>query len=64
MEEIQLKVAEAIQKDVGKGIMRIDFKIIDDITVSPRDIVEITDKKSTAAIATSACPCTNFNTFS
>jgi transitional endoplasmic reticulum ATPase len=56
MKEVQLKVAEAVQKDVGKGIVRIDTKIMDDIGVSPGDIVEIIDKKSTAAIATSAYP--------
>lgn len=54
MEGNKLKVAEAIQKDVGRGIVRIDPGVLANIQAVPGDIVEISDKKSTAAIAAGA----------
>ncbi len=48
--ELQLKVAEATQRDVGKGIVRIDTNAMDRHGIASGDIVEITGKKSTAAI--------------
>lgn len=46
--EIELKVAEALQNDVGRGIVRIDSKSAKRIDVSTGDIVEIAGPKTTA----------------
>ncbi|MFQ5815497.1 MAG: CDC48 family AAA ATPase [Candidatus Hydrothermarchaeaceae archaeon] len=48
--EIELKVAEALQNDVGRGIVRLDTKTRDKLGISTGDIVEIVGKKSTGAI--------------
>ena len=51
-EEITLKVAEAIsQKDIGQGIARIDPKIMDELNLHERDLIEINGEKKTVAIA-------------
>ena len=50
-EEAQLRVAEAIQRDVGRGIVRIDSNIMDELGIIPGDIVEVEGKRSTGAIA-------------
>jgi transitional endoplasmic reticulum ATPase len=52
--EIQLKVAEAMQGDVGKGIVRIDPAILEKLEVSQGEFVEVIGKKSTAAVAVRA----------
>ena len=49
--EIQLRVAEALQNDVGRGIVRIDPDVMDQLGLSSGDIVEIEGKKSTGAMA-------------
>ena len=51
MEEhiVELKVAEALQNDVGRGIVRIDSESAKNIDVTTGDIVEISGNKSTAA---------------
>nr|MDO8046234.1 AAA family ATPase [Candidatus Baldrarchaeota archaeon] len=49
--EIQLRVAEALQNDVGRGIVRIDPEVMDQLGLSSGDIVEIEGKKSTGAMA-------------
>ncbi|WP_456475704.1 CDC48 family AAA ATPase [Candidatus Pyrohabitans sp.] len=49
--EAQLRVAEAIQRDVGRGIVRIDSNIMDELGIIPGDIVEVEGKRSTGAIA-------------
>ncbi len=54
--EIQLKVAEALQNDVGRGIVRLDLKSAKELGVSTGDIVEITGTKSTAAIVWQSHP--------
>ena len=41
MVEKKLKVAEAIQDDVNKGIVRVDSSFMHSIGVRPGDIVEI-----------------------
>ncbi|MBU0761787.1 MAG: CDC48 family AAA ATPase, partial [Candidatus Altiarchaeota archaeon] len=46
---IDLRVAEALQNDVGRGIVRIDSESAETIGVTTGDIVEITGRKSTAA---------------
>ncbi|MCD6575947.1 MAG: CDC48 family AAA ATPase [Nanoarchaeota archaeon] len=53
---IKLKVAEAMQDDVGKGIVRIDTSVMKKIGVSPGDVVEITGEKTTVAIVDRAYP--------
>src|SRR3989344_6211232 len=54
--EIKLKVAEAIQDDVGKGIVRIDSQIMKEIGIQQGMIVEIAGSKRTVAIAGRAFP--------
>ncbi|MFC1690653.1 CDC48 family AAA ATPase [Nanoarchaeota archaeon] len=54
--EISLKVAEAIQDDVNKGIVRIDTSIMQNIDVRPGDIVEITGERPTVAMVDRAYP--------
>lgn len=54
--EISLKVVEASQNDVGRGVCRIDSDARKAMEISPGDIVEIVGTKSTAAIALRAHP--------
>lgn len=56
MNEIKLKVAEAIQDDVNKGIVRIDSGFMQQGGIRPGDIVQITGEKATVAIADRAYP--------
>ena len=53
---IKLKVAEAIQDDVNKGIVRIDNNFMQQIGVRVGDIVEIEGERKTVAIADRAYP--------
>jgi len=55
-EGIELKVAEALQNDVGRGIVRIDSRARKLLNVTTGDIVEIKGKKSTAAVVWQAHP--------
>src|SRR3989338_686206 len=54
--ELKLKVAEAIQDDVNKGIVRIDSSFLNSIGVRPGDIVELEGERQTVAIADRAYP--------
>src|SRR3989344_4696849 len=54
--EIKLKVAEAIQDDVNKGIVRIDSSFLSEISVRPGEIVELEGERKTVAIADRAYP--------
>nr|WP_319374375.1 CDC48 family AAA ATPase [uncultured Methanobacterium sp.] len=54
--EIELRVAEALQQDVGKGMVRIDHELMTKIGASPGDIVEIIGKRNTGAIAGNSYP--------
>ncbi len=54
--ELKLKVAEAIQDDVNKGIVRIDSSFLNEVDVRPGDIVEIEGERKTVAIADRAYP--------
>lgn len=56
MAEVKLKVAEAIQDDVNKGIVRIDSSFMREIGVRPGDIVEIEASRKTVAIVDRAYP--------
>jgi len=54
--EIKLKVAEAIQDDVHKGIVRVDSSFMREIDARPGDIVEIEGSRKTVAIVDRAYP--------
>ncbi|MBU2561681.1 MAG: CDC48 family AAA ATPase [Nanoarchaeota archaeon] len=54
--EINLKVAEAIQDDVNKGIVRIDSSLMHQINVRSGDIVEIEGERKTVGIVDRAYP--------
>ena len=47
---IKLKVAEADQRDVGKGIVRIDESFREKLGLNPFDVVEIRGEKPTSAL--------------
>jgi transitional endoplasmic reticulum ATPase len=53
---LELKVAEAMKNDVGRGIVRLDPKTRDALGVSAGDTIEITGKKTTGAIIWRAYP--------
>jgi len=54
--ELKLKVAEAIQDDVNKGIVRIDSSFLNELGIRPGDIVELEGERITVAIADRAYP--------
>ncbi|MCD6358222.1 MAG: CDC48 family AAA ATPase, partial [Thermoproteales archaeon] len=54
--EVRLRVAEARQRDVGRGIARIDRDTMRALGVEAGDAIEIIGKKSTVAIAWPAYP--------
>ncbi len=54
--ELKLKVAEAVQDDVNKGIVRIDTTLMHEVAVRPGDIVEIEGSRVTVGIADRAYP--------
>jgi len=54
--DVKLKVAEAIQDDVNKGIVRVDSSFMREIDVRPGDIVEIEGTRKTVAIVDRAYP--------
>jgi len=56
VKELKLKVVEAIQEDVNKGIVRIDSGYMREISVRPGDIVEIEGARKTVAIVDRALP--------
>ncbi len=48
--EVQLRVAEARQRDIGRKIARLDSRAIKELGLSPGDLIEIIGKRSTLAI--------------
>lgn len=54
--EIELRVAEALQQDVGKGIVRIDKELLDKMGISPGDVIDIIGKRTTGAIVGKSYP--------
>jgi transitional endoplasmic reticulum ATPase len=54
--EIHLKVSEALQDDVNKGIVRFDSSYMKDIDVRPGNIVEIIGERTTVGIVDRALP--------
>jgi len=51
MSEIQLRVGDARQRDVGRGIARIDQKTMQKLGLSAGDVIEMVGKRTTAAIS-------------
>ena len=51
LSEIQLRVGDAKQRDVGRGIARIDQKTMQKLEISAGDVIEIVGKRMTSAIA-------------
>ena len=56
MAAVMLKVAEAFQNDIGRGIARIDSKAKNELGVSTGDIIKLSGKKSALAIVWQAHP--------
>ncbi|MBT4717220.1 CDC48 family AAA ATPase [Candidatus Woesearchaeota archaeon] len=54
--ETSLKVAEAIQDDVNKGIVRIDSNTMKELGVRVGDVLEIQGERQTVALADRALP--------
>lgn len=48
--EVQLRVAEARQRDIGRKIARVDSRALRELNLSPGDLVEIVGKRTTIAI--------------
>ena len=55
-EKIKLRVAEALKRDVGRGIVRFDRKYQKQLGVEAGDIVELIGERSTAAIVANPHP--------
>jgi transitional endoplasmic reticulum ATPase len=51
LSEIQLRVGDARQRDVGRGIARIDQRTMQKLGISAGDVIEIVNKRTTSAIA-------------
>lgn len=51
MSEIQLRVGDARQRDVGRGIARLDQQTMQKLGISAGDVIEIVNKRTTSAIA-------------
>ncbi|RLG94019.1 AAA family ATPase [Candidatus Bathyarchaeota archaeon] len=49
-ETFTLRVAEAHGRDVGRGIARIDPKVMEEMNLTPGDVIEISGKRRTVAI--------------
>jgi transitional endoplasmic reticulum ATPase len=49
--EVQVRVGDAKQRDVARGIARIDQKTMENLQVSAGDVIEIVGKRKTSAIA-------------
>lgn len=54
--EVKLKVVEAIQDDVNKGIVRLDSSYMREMDIRPGNIVDIRGDRSTVAIADRSLP--------
>jgi len=51
LSEVQLRVLDSRQRDVARGIARIDQRTMQKLGVSSGDVIEILGKKKTPAIA-------------
>ncbi len=54
--EIKLKVMEAVQDDVNRGIVKVDSSFMKQIGASPGEVVEITGSRMTGAIVDRSYP--------
>src|SRR3989338_7007346 len=54
--EVKLKVMEAVQDDVNRGIVKVDSNFMKQIGVNPGDIVQIRGERITAAVVDRAYP--------
>ncbi|MFH1471158.1 MAG: CDC48 family AAA ATPase [Candidatus Micrarchaeota archaeon] len=55
-QSVEVRVAEALQNDVGRGLVRIDSRARKVLDVTTGDVVELKGKKVTAAIVWQAHP--------
>ena len=55
-QEIKLKVMEAVQDDINKGVVRVDSSYMKELGVNEGDIVAITGERTTGAIVKRAYP--------
>ncbi len=53
---VKLKVAEAIQDDVNRGVIRIDSTFMHELDVRPEEIVEIKGERTTLGVVDRAYP--------
>jgi transitional endoplasmic reticulum ATPase len=51
LSETQLRVGDAKQRDVYRGIVRIDQRTMQKLGISAGDVIEIVGKRTTPAIA-------------
>jgi len=51
VKEVRIRVAEAKQRDAGKGKARIDDEVMHALNIVAGDIISIKGKKTTAAVA-------------
>jgi hypothetical protein len=51
LSEVKLRVGDLRQKDVGRGIARIDQQTMQKLGISAGDVIEIVNKRATSAIA-------------
>jgi len=56
LQEIKLRVSEALQDDVEKGIARIDFEVMRELGIKRGDVIVIKGGRETVAIADKAYP--------
>lgn len=49
-EEVVLKVLEAYHRDAGRGIARIDIRVMQKLNLVSGDVIEITGKSKAAAV--------------
>ena len=54
--EIKLKVMEAVQDDVNRGLVKVDSNFMKQIGASPGDVVEIKGERITGAVVDRAYP--------
>ncbi len=54
--EIKLKVMEAVQDDVNKGIVKVDSTFMKQIGANPGEVIEIQGERITAAVVDRAYP--------
>jgi len=56
VDEVQLKVGEAKQRDVGRGKARIDSETMEALGITAGDVIDVRGKRTTAAVAWPAYP--------